>query len=352
MKQRSFIFNMSRYFFHFRWWRFNNKVGLLICSLIIFIYFNRRSANNKTLLVKLSPHPLLLSSNNRTHDFRLYPQSRSAIEYNRIQIDNIPQSMFSFHQNKQDIDISYSKPLNYSEGIFRSAPIPIIWLDAKGDVRWNHAAQYETLHYLLEKQFPNDNISTCLSRRLFILEQWGSGGFFSRHHSFIEHFGQTLYSPSMALASLTRFTVSNAEKEDFRSEGILRYYQSISLCSSHLNHPQLKTLRDRIQSIPYNLLNTKIINDVHELLDHDEIPVQFKHSRDIWKYGYEHVPHRRWLFDRNRKEIKNILNYHSPIKLFIDHSNEHIYYNHALLALTGWQPRNYPFGKPTNVLKG
>jgi hypothetical protein len=293
-----------------------------------------------------------LSSNIRTHDFRLYPQSHSAMEYNRIQIDNIAQSMFLLHENEQDKNINYSLPLKYSETIFRSASFPIIWLDNEGDVHWNHAAQYELLNYLLEKQFPNDDISTCLSQQLFILEQW-SMGFFSRHHCLIEHFGQTLYSPSMVLLSPRRFQVSSSSTEDFQSDGILRYYQSISLCSSHLNHPELKTLRDRLRSIGHRSSDTKIITNVHQLLERDESTVKYKYSRDIWKFGYDHVPHRRWLFDRNRKEIKNILNYHSSIKLFIDHSNEHIYYdNNTSFDLTKWVPRNSPQGLPKDVLTG
>jgi hypothetical protein len=235
---------------------------------------------------------------------------------------------------------------------FRSATVPIIWLDAKGDVRWNRAAQHEMLTYLLEKQFPDENISTCLSRQLLILEQWPMG-FFSRHHCLIEHFGQTLYSPSMTLLSPKRFSVSNAGSEDFHNEGILRYYQSISLCSSYLKHPQLKALRDQMGSIGYDSTDTKVINDVHQLLERDETTVRFKYSREIWKFGYDHVPHRRWLFDRNREQTKKRINYHSSVQALIDHSNEHIYYDSSgSLNLTQWSPRNAPQAPPRNVLTG
>jgi hypothetical protein len=261
--------------------------------------------------------------------------------------------MFSYYENETDKTIDYSQLLNYSSKIFRSATFPIIWLDAQGDVHWNYAAQYETLNYLLDKQFPNENISTCLSRQLFILAQWGSGGFFSRHHAFIEHLGQTLYSPSMALPTLTRFAVSNAAREDFRSEGILRYYQSISLCSSHFYQPELKILRDRIHSIEQILSDTVSIKNISQLLERDEKTVRFKYSPSPWKFGYDHVPHRRWLFDRNRKNIKNILTYYSPIPLLIDHSNEHIYYDqNTSLDLRHWRARNYPQVYPSDVLNG
>src|SRR5437867_3726142 len=82
--------------------------------------------------------------------------------------------------------------------IFRSASIPIIWLDIHGDIHWNRIAQFETLNYLLEKQFPSnisktnsiEIINNCLSRQLFLLDQWPMG-FFSRYHCLIEQFGQT-----------------------------------------------------------------------------------------------------------------------------------------------------------------
>jgi hypothetical protein len=295
---------------------------------------------------------LLLSSNISTHDFRRYPQSRSAIEFNRIQIDNVVQSMFPYREHQQTENVDHPEPLEHSERVYRSASFPILWIDRQGDVRWNYAAQDEMLHYLLEKQFPNDDISTCLSRQLFFLEQWPMG-FFSRHHSLIEQFGQTLYSPSMGLLKPQRFGVSGSGADDFRNEGILRYYQSISLCSSHLYHPQLKILHDRIASIGYGSSDTKVISNIHQLLERDESSVKYKYSREIWKYGYDHVPHRRWLFDRNRKDIKQIVTYHSPVEILINHSNEHIYYhNGPSLNLTNWRSRNLPQALPKEVLLG
>jgi hypothetical protein len=343
---------MLRYFSHFGWWKLNNVFIFLLFSLFIVIYIYLRPTPSSSE-GKIRPRSSSLLSNIRTHDFHRYPESRSAIEYNRIQTDDITKSIFFYHENETDKNIDYSKPLKYSETIFRSASFPIIWLDAKCDVHWNRAAQHEFLNYLLEKQFPNDDISTCLSRQLFILEQSTMGGFFSRHHSLIDHFGQTLYSPSMALPSFKRFALSHAPIEDFRNEGILRYFQSISLCLSHINHPKLKTLHDHLLSFVENSSDTKIITNIYQLLERDETTIKYKFSRKIWKFGYDHVPHRRWLFDRNRKEIKNILNYHSSIKLLINHSNEHIYYNSSpSLDLTGWRPRNAPHQEPSDVLNG
>ena len=341
---------MVRYFSRYGCSRLNYIYISLLFSLFVFIYiYLRQNISKNESEVSFRP---VVSSNIRTHDFRIYPESRSSIEYNHLQIDNIAESMFLFDKNNEDQTHDYTKPMEYSEARFRSASIPIIWLDAQGDIHWNRAAQRETLNYLLEKQFPNVDISTCLSQQLFIVEQWQMG-FFSRHHCFIEHFGQTLYSPSMVLLTPKRFSVSHASSEDFQNEGILRYYQTISLCSSYLKHPKLKTLHDRLHSIGSGSSDTKMINNVHQLLERDETTIKYKYSREIWKFGYDHVPHRRWLFDRNRNEIKKMINYDSTIKLLIDHSNEHIYYyNSSTFNLTKWIPRNEPQGPPKDVLHG
>lgn len=68
------------------------------------------------------------------------------------------------------------------------------------------------LFYLLEKQFPKENISICLFRQLIILEQWRVGGVFSRYHGLIDLFGQTLYSPSMVLLSHRRWLFNRNEE--------------------------------------------------------------------------------------------------------------------------------------------
>ena len=80
-------------------------------------------------------------------DFLLYPNSRSFNEYKHIQINNIANSMFYFDKNHSKQKHNYSKRLDYSESIFRSASVPILWLDKHGDVHWNYAAQYEILNY-------------------------------------------------------------------------------------------------------------------------------------------------------------------------------------------------------------
>ncbi len=189
----------------------------------------------------------------------------------------------------------------------------------------------EMLHYLLEKQFPSENISICL----------------------IEQFGQTSYSPSMVLLAPRLFPAFHARIEDSRNEGILRYCQSISLCSAYWHQPELKGLFDQVQSISNTSSDAQIVTNIHQLLERDELTVRYKYSQEVWKYGYDHVPHRRWLFDRNRKDIKSRVTYHSPIASLIDHSNEHIYYDtNSSLDVKGWRPRNIPFALPTEVLSG
>jgi hypothetical protein len=333
---------------------------LLFFSFSTYLFIYENFSRRKSDLLPIVHQPLISSIH--THDFRLYPESRSAFEYEQIQIDdkNI-KSMFFINKISQKQNIDYSKSLEYSESTFRSASVPIIWLDAHGDIRWNQIAQYETLNYLLEKQFPSNIpktnltaiINNCLSRKLFMLEQWQMG-FFSRYHCFIEQFGQTLYSPSMVILIPRAFLVfhSSESRDDFQSEGITRYLQPISLCSAYLNYPQMKPIRDMFYVKDLST-NRKTVTNINQLFEHDEETIQYIYSREIWKFGYDHVPHRRWLFDRNRYQIKKILNHSSPIQLLIDHSNEHIYFsNSSSLNLTNWTPRNSPQGPPKEVLPG
>ena len=309
-----------------------------------YLLFTSNSSSNK-FPVRHS------SSSNLTHDFFLYPQSRSSVEYDRIRIDDHRlESIFNLPQSNINRNLDSTSVLSYSETLFRSALFPIIWLDQQGDVHWNIPAQTELLNYILHKQYLRKDLSACLNEQLFLLEQWPMG-FFSRYHCFIEHFGQTLYSPSMTLLLPKRFYVSQSGSDDFLQEGILRYYQSFSLCASYLYHPDLKELLQRINSFSITSSDVKMIKRSEQLLERDETTTKFKYSREIWQFGYDHVPHRRWLFDRNRRELKKILTYHSPISLFINHSNEHIYHSNEM-NLTNWQSRNYPQGYPKDVLPG
>ncbi|CAF3743768.1 unnamed protein product, partial [Rotaria sp. Silwood1] len=112
------------------------------------------------------------------------------------------------------------------------------------DPHWNEAAEHEMCTYLLDKQIMNDErsngriIDDCLQRPLFIIKQQG-WGFFSRFHFFLEQFGQTLYSSWMTLLSYYRFSVSNAGRDDFLSEGIVHYFDPISTCSKFIRNSRM-----------------------------------------------------------------------------------------------------------------
>ncbi|CAF1486282.1 unnamed protein product, partial [Rotaria sordida] len=70
----------------------------------------------------------------------------------------------------------------------------------------------------------------------------------------------------------------------------------------------------------------------------------------IWDLGYEHVPHRRSLFDYNRVR----LDYNFSVSCLINHTYEHIYHEPSLSSdyLNTWKSRNRPWGQSTTNLPG
>jgi hypothetical protein len=65
---------------------------------------------------------------------------------------------------------------------------------------------------------------------------------------------------------------------------------------------------------------------------------------DIWKFGYEHVPHRRWLFNFDGKRALDFVSYHSSKNTLIRHKDEHIYHAPNIeFNLSAWEPNNSPF---------
>jgi len=303
----------------------------------------------------------------------IYSQS---IELDRSQLshENSDTNQRTFHDilQTQSIDFGYNRhryskriastllktistKLNYSEAIFRSSSSPpILWLDVYGNPHWNEAAEREMYAYLLNKQtIDNDRsneriIDECLERPLFIINQQG-WGFFSRFHRFIEQFGQTLYSPWMALLSYYRFSVSNAGRDDFLSEGIVRYFDPISTCSKFIHDSRMESIRKRLQGANQSSMriskiddllyeNQRKINEKFRLLDTDT----------VWAFGYEHVPHRRSLFDCNRLS----LDYNFSVSYLINHTCEHIYHAPSLSFdyLRKWTSRNRPWGQSTTNL--
>ena len=110
------------------------------------------------------------------------------------------------------------------------------------------------INYLTEKQYPNiDKISkstfnreellkTCSPQSVFVLHQHWSG-FFSRVLCFIAQFGQSLHSPAIAVLRGSRFSGERGNADDFYSQGILRYFLPISICSAYAYHHQMKDLK-------------------------------------------------------------------------------------------------------------
>lgn len=233
-----------------------------------------------------------------------------------------------------------------------STSTPKLWLDSRGDVRWNFDAQAEFFNQLLEKQFPLIKPSDCATHNLFLLEQWPMG-FFSRFHCFIEQFGQTLYSSGMVLLLARNFFPLKSTEDDFLSQGIKRYFQPFSLCDSFLDDPSLETLRSQISNVPRGLENVETVTKMQDLFQRSNSTTRFKYSREIWTFSYEHIPHRRWLFDKKRNDIYTIVRYDSSPSTLADHSNENIHCPSDLpFDVTQWRPRNSPQGLPRQFLPG
>lgn len=276
------------------------------------------------------------------------PMSYYFNKYNNIERSNTYMTQKYVHENVT--------PLSYSEDYFRNASYPVLWLDAFGDVRWNEAAEHEMYQLLLDKQFPklsnvhiheaNDYINDCESRHLILLEQWTHGGFFSRANCLIEQFGQSLYSPFMAVLLPRQFDMGSAGTEDFMHEGILGYYASMSQCSAYIVPHRLKNISESVENLVQgedNHLSEYIKIETFGQLRQVRSRKRYLWLQDQWKFGYEHVPHRRWLFDRKSRESKTFVHYDSSIDILMEHSLEHIYHAPNLnFNLEKWEPRNAP----------
>ncbi|CAF3434523.1 unnamed protein product, partial [Rotaria sp. Silwood2] len=130
---------MLRFFFRYRSSKSKYIFIVFLFPFIIFIYiFSHQNLSENKIEISSNFLSSTVSSNIRSHDFRLYSESGSFIEYNHLQIDNIAQSMFFFNKNNDhEQKNTYTQPIEYSELKFRSTSIPIIWLDEYGDVHWN-----------------------------------------------------------------------------------------------------------------------------------------------------------------------------------------------------------------------
>lgn len=206
--------------------------------------------------LKMDPENVAIQSANLIH----YPESQSFMECLDLikspkNVCELSQNIYYFTQYDrneyklvEDTQLTTSSResiMQYSETHFRRASYPVLWLDAHGNVRWNRIAEKQMYFYLLDKQFPMIHsasveastnkarayIKDCQSRNYILLQQWHSG-FFSRVNSFIEQFGQSLYSPLMAILLPRKFNMASSGSEDFLGEGILGYIIQISRCSA------------------------------------------------------------------------------------------------------------------------
>lgn len=248
--------------------------------------------------------------------------------------------------------------MKYDEAAFRLAQTPILWLDSQKDVRWNLAAEREMIKYLTEKQFPNlekfesgsmkkqEIMDLCEPKNLFVLHQHWSG-FFSRVLCFIAQFGQTLYSPRMAVLRGSRFSGGKGDSDDFLSQGVVRYFLPVSVCSAYEFRHDMADLKRIIEQAP-NAVNLLRSADLVKHGTSNENRVLL--STEFWKPDYHHVPIRKWLFDRKNSSV----NYGSPLEVLTDHSDEHIYApnnekNYEIS--TNWTDRNKPDAFSSDLLE-
>jgi hypothetical protein len=212
------------------------------------------------------------------------------------------------------------------------------------------------INHLTEKQFPKRNqtgnpsmseqeiSNICRAQSLFILHQHWSG-FFSRVLCFIAQFGQTLYSPRMAVLRGTRFSGARGEPDDFLQQGVLRYFLPISFCSAYAFHPKLPGLKTLIETAP-NALHISRSHELHANGNSKTDRVLL--STEFRKMDYHHVPIRKWLFDRKQTSIS----YDSPVAVLTNHSDEHIYApkNEENVQLGEWINRNKPDAFSSDLL--
>ncbi|CAF1471789.1 unnamed protein product [Rotaria sordida] len=325
---------------------------LLLLTIVIFIYIGIKFLHVHNAYNSDLPY---IQSN------WLQPSHRNQ-ELSKQTIQKVSPTERSYDARYRNINLlkplkTIPSKLTYSEVNFCSpSSPPILWLDKYGNPHWNEAAEREMYTYLLEKQTMSNNmtndtiIDECLKCPLFIIKQQG-WGFFSRFHRFLEQFGQTLYSPWMVLLSYYRFSVSNAGRDDFLSEGIVRYFNPVSTCSKFIRHPHMKSIQSRLYG---DKQNSVLISRIEDLLfeNQQKIYVKFRllNPNTIWDLGYEHVPHRRSLFDYNRVP----LDYNFSVSYLINHTYEHIYHEPSLSSdyLNTWKSRNRPWGQSTTNLPG
>ena len=172
--------------------------------------------------------------------------------------------------------------------------IDVPWLDENGDTRWNEVAKRRMFDFLEEKQclpknFSDDEkVNECLCRQFLVFDQH-EAGFFSRHNCFLGQFGQTLYSPSVVVLSYRRFHVFGAGRDDFRGEGVLRYFSLMCSCSSVDRHSRTNSVLRHLKG--ENTSDLLTVTKIEDLLFEKQrcMKVKFLWCKDFWLFSYADV---------------------------------------------------------------
>ena len=323
---------------------------LLFVSLLAFVGFNCSS------LIVLFVHY------RRESAFPAHSSDARKISVENVSSIASPNFHFSRYLETLGVDhrSSSDEALNlsvYSPLVYRSLKsIGVLWLDENGDSRWNEVAERQMFDYLEEKQrlpksFSDDEkVNECRRRQFLVFDQH-EAGFFSRHNCFLDQFGQSLYSPSMVILSYRRFHVSGADREDFRGEGVLRYFSPMSSCSSVDRHPRMSSILRHLkgENVSHRLTVTKIDDLLFE--NQRRMKANFLWYKDFWLFGYADAPHRRWLFDVHQP-VSSSRNYSLSKEFLLDHRSEHLYHSPRLTEehLDQWRSTNSPYGESSEFL--
>ena len=212
------------------------------------------------------------------------------------------------------------------------------------------------INYLASKQYPNLEqitnsslnkamlLNTCRAQSLFLLHQHWSG-FFSRVLCFIAQFGQTLYSPRIGVLQGSRFSGDRGSNDDFLSQGIIRYFLPMSICSAYVHHPEMTALKNLVETEGTAIPMPKTSSLYENALNKEERPLI---SNEFWKMDYHHVPIRKRLFDRQKSDVP----YGVSKEILTDHSEEHIYApnNELNVTIGDWINTNKPDAFSSDLL--
>ncbi|CAF1436774.1 unnamed protein product, partial [Didymodactylos carnosus] len=275
---------------------------------------------NQHVLLATNISPPLDSSTSSTSEYKRLIEYNQHYYFYQYQNDNneIKSMLHSTHA-QYDLRQQQTEVLKYDVENFQRLPIPILWQDHNQQIHWNRAAEQMTYELLEQRQFPSSiTLSNaekiCHKRQLTIAHQWASG-FFSRFHQFVELFLQGLSSDRMIVLEHGRMNIGNSGDDDYLYEGILRYFQPISICSQNLPEINYET-------------------DTLEWTNLEDCKRNFKYfyltTNSYFKWDYAHAPIRKQLFDFNRIISRQITSkkWYSTSNIY-NHAFENIYVHHS-----------------------